>query len=163
HQRLISHVIRNCPLVLKPWRFAAERNYWNSNLNGGLPLMRKGDPMHEGTFLVHDIHHFLFTDPVITGNGPEHLMVYVAARMLSEAASLVFADLSAVDAADLQGAGYDVSRRAVHPLLTSMRQPLTSVLETQLVGAVSDFALTGATCRLLALGASQEAVDRFAT
>ncbi|MFF9573071.1 hypothetical protein [Streptomyces sp. NPDC014685] len=147
--------------MLKPWRFATERNYWNSNLNGGLPLMKKRDPVHEGTFLVHDIHHFLFTDPIVTGSGPEHLMVYMAARMLSEAASLVFADLSAVDAADLQGAGYDVSRRAVYPIFASMRRPLTPALEARLVGATAEFALTGSTRGLLALGASAEAVERF--
>lgn len=39
--RALDYVIRQAPIVLKPWRLTQERNYWNSVLNGGLPAIRK--------------------------------------------------------------------------------------------------------------------------
>ena len=41
-------------LFLKVGNHANQRAYWNSTLNGGLPTFKKADPVHEGTFMLHD-------------------------------------------------------------------------------------------------------------
>ncbi|GAA4928956.1 hypothetical protein [Actinoplanes utahensis] len=162
HAALIHYVLDHRPVVLKPWRLVAERNYWNSTLNGGLPLIRKRDPIHEGTFMVHDLHHFLFVDPIVTGTTAAHRMAYVAARMLSESITLVLADIAAVYAADLTAAGYDVGKRAIYPVFASLNRPLTYELERDLVFANARFALTGELDGFVALGVPDAPLERFA-
>lgn len=162
HTALISYTLDHRPVVLKPWRLVAERNYWNSTLNGGLPLIRKRDPIHEGTFMVHDLHHFLFVDPVVTGATAADRMAYLAARMLSESVTLVLADIAAVNMADLTALGYDVSKRAIYPVFASLDRWLTPGLERDLVLANARFALTGRLDGFTALGVPAEPLDRFA-
>ena len=69
--------------------------YWCPGLNAGLPLVPKPrDPMHEKTFMFHDVVHFLLPDLVFDGTvSPRHETCYVAYRMCSELLSLVVADM----------------------------------------------------------------------
>lgn len=69
--------------------------YWCPGLNAGLPLVPKPkDPMHEKTFMFHDVVHFLLPDLVFDGTvSPRHKLAYVAHRMSSEILSLVVADM----------------------------------------------------------------------
>ena len=94
-------------------------NYWFPGLNGGLPYVPKADALHEGTYMFHDIMHQLMPDLVFDGVATlDHKRVYIAYRMMSEAVSLVLADM--LFARDLAGnpvhQGYDFSTRRIFPL-----------------------------------------------
>lgn len=94
-------------------------NYWFPGLNGGLPYVPKGDPIHEATYLFHDVMHHLMPDLVFDGAATrDHKRVYVAYRMMSEGVSLVLADMLFADAlaCDPAHAGYDFGARRIHPL-----------------------------------------------
>ncbi len=94
-------------------------NYWFPGLNGGLPYVPKGDPIHEGTYLFHDVMHQLMPDLVFDGaDSIDHKRVYIAYRMMSEAVSLVLADMLMVDglATDPAHDGYDFGKRKIYPL-----------------------------------------------
>lgn len=94
-------------------------NYWLPGLNGGLPYVPKGDPVHEATYLWHDLMHHLMPDLVFDGDGGEdHRRTYIAWRMMSEAVSLVLADMLFADALSRrpEHANYGFDARRIHPL-----------------------------------------------
>ncbi len=97
-----------------------EKIYWWPGLNAGIPYTPKRDEIHEATFMMHDFGHFLLPDLVFTGAfGPRERAVYVAYRMISEAVTLVLADMVFVDALRRAGVAYDWTRRHAHPLLVA--------------------------------------------
>lgn len=97
-----------------------EKIYWWPGLNAGIPYTPKRDEIHEATFMMHDFGHFLLPDLVFTGaGGPRERAVYVAYRMISEAVTLVLADMVFVDALRRAGVDYDWTRRHAHPLLVA--------------------------------------------
>jgi len=94
-------------------------NYWFPGLNGGLPYVPKGDALHEGTYMFHDVMHQLMPDLVFDGAATlDHKRVYIAYRMMSEGISLVLADMLFVHglAADPKHTGYDFTKRRIRPL-----------------------------------------------
>uniref|UniRef100_A0A7S3P8R9 Uncharacterized protein n=1 Tax=Amphora coffeiformis TaxID=265554 RepID=A0A7S3P8R9_9STRA len=103
-------------------------NYWCPGLNAGLPFVPKSDLIHELTFLCHDWGHFLIPDLVTTGgsvSASSHQLlqkrVYVVWRMLSEAITLVFADMLLAEALRRSGVEYDWNKRAIWPLFAATR------------------------------------------
>ncbi|PCC71831.1 hypothetical protein SAMN02745121_03183 [Nannocystis exedens] len=97
-----------------------ERIYWWPGLNAGIPYTPKRDGLHEATFMMHDLGHFLMPDLVFTGTASAlHRRVYVAYRMISEAVTLVLADMVFVEALRGSGARYDWTRRHAHPLFAA--------------------------------------------
>ncbi|MBZ5708420.1 hypothetical protein [Nannocystis pusilla] len=95
-----------------------EKVYWWPGLNAGIPYTPKRDEVHEATFMMHDFGHFLLPDLVFTGTVTElGRRVYVAYRMISEAVTLVLADMVFVEALRRGGVDYDWTRRHAHPLL----------------------------------------------
>lgn len=97
-----------------------EKIYWWPGLNAGIPYTPKRDEVHEATFMMHDFGHFLLPDLVFTGTvSGLHRRVYVAYRMISEAVTLVLADMVFVDALRRGGACYDWTRRHAYPLLAA--------------------------------------------
>ncbi|MCY1072231.1 hypothetical protein OV090_46220 [Nannocystis sp. RBIL2] len=97
-----------------------ERVYWWPGLNAGIPYTPKRDGLHEATFMMHDFGHFLMPDLVFTGaTGELRRQVYVAYRMISEAVTLVLADMVFVEALRRAGADYDWTRRHAHPLFAA--------------------------------------------
>lgn len=97
-----------------------EKIYWWPGLNAGIPFTPKKDAIHEITYLVHDFAHFLQPDLLVTGPlSPRARAVYVAYRMISEAVSLVLADMLFVDSLARGGVDYDFSARRAHPLLVA--------------------------------------------
>ncbi len=98
-----------------------EKNYWSPGLNGGIPLTPKRDDIHEITFMFHDLMHFAMPDLVFTGQ-TDFLSrkVYVAYRMISEAATLVLADMLFVDTLAKSGIDYDFSKRRIYPLFQKL-------------------------------------------
>ncbi|CAM9539250.1 unnamed protein product, partial [Heterosigma akashiwo] len=75
-----------------------EANYWLPGLNAGIPYVPKRDPVHEITFMAHDFGHFFIPDLVFTGHASANARrTYIIYRMMSEATTLVFADMLFVD------------------------------------------------------------------
>jgi hypothetical protein len=117
--RLVAHVVRE-GLFFRAAQNRREKNYWLPGLNAGVPLTPKRDAVHEITFLFHDLMHFAQPDLVFTGalggDARAARNVYVAWRMVSEALSLVLADMLFVDGLARAGVDYDFSQRRIHPL-----------------------------------------------
>jgi len=98
-----------------------QRNYWFPALNAGLPLVSKKDEIHEVTFMFHDLMHHLIPDLIYTGNTTYlHKEAYVIHRMLSEAFTIVLADMIFVDELNKSGEKYDFNKRKIYPLYQSM-------------------------------------------
>jgi hypothetical protein len=95
-------------------------NYWLPGLNAGIPFVQKKDPIHEITFMAHDFGHFLIPDLVFTGNYSQNVRrTYIIYRMMSEATTLVFADMLFVDTLKRSGFEYDWAKRRIYPLLVA--------------------------------------------
>jgi hypothetical protein len=98
-----------------------ERNYWWPGLNAGLPLTPKADAVHEATYMAHDFGHFLVPDLLFTGSAAccsaAGQRLYLVHRMLSEAVTMVLADMLYADGLRRQGVPYDWGARRIWPLL----------------------------------------------
>jgi hypothetical protein len=82
----------------KVWKYSRQKNYWNLPYNSGIPIVPKKDEIHEGTFMFHDIFHFLFMDPLLTFHETQlEKKVYIMHRMMSEAITLVMADMFLIE------------------------------------------------------------------
>ncbi len=142
-----------------------EKNYWMPGLNAGIPLVPKRDDVHEATFMFHDIMHFAFPDLVFDGQGPashEHRNTYIIHRMMSEAFTLVLADMAFIDVLHAQAVDYDFSRRAIFPLFQSLPKA-TPWLEhiAAVLRANAAYCLTGNTTPYYSLGAAPVALANF--
>jgi len=94
-----------------------EKNYWCPALNAGLPLTPKKDVIHEITYMAHDFGHFLIPDLIYAGNHSEEIQqIYVTYRMMSEAFTLVLADMVFVDSLKQSGFDYDYAKRRIYPV-----------------------------------------------
>ena len=95
--------------------------YWNPGVNGGLPLIKKADGIHEITYMAHDIGHQLLPDLVFTGrNSFEHKRVYIMWRMMSEAFTMALTDMIFIDALKNSGVDYDFNKRKIYPLFKDL-------------------------------------------
>jgi len=109
--------VLNQGLVLRAAMTRREFIYWLPGLNAGIPLVPKDDAVHEATFQAHDLAHFLLPDLLFTGeDSPLHRRLYIIYRMLSEAITLVFADMLFVEHLRRSGVEYDWSKRKIWPL-----------------------------------------------
>ena len=123
---LLGHVLGD-GVFFRAAQNRREKNYWLPGLNAGVPLTAKRDPVHEVTFLFHDLMHFAQPDLVFTGEfGGDRATarnVYVAWRMISEAVSLVLADMLFVEHLAQRGTDYDWTKRRIHPLYRALDVP----------------------------------------
>jgi len=112
-----------------------ENIYWNPGGNGGIPYTPKinkltgiPDAIHETTYFVHDLnHHILMPDLVFEGTtDPLERRIQIICRMMSEALTLVAADMLFVDTLVRSGASYDFEKRKIYPLFTSCRKDFLS-------------------------------------
>ncbi|MBL8914065.1 MAG: hypothetical protein JNM17_25395 [Archangium sp.] len=123
-----------------------EGNYWFPGLNGGLPFVAKNDAVHEATYMFHDVMHHLMPDLLFDGvDSEDHRRTYIAYRMMSEAISLVMADMTYV--ASLAGSplapkDYDWAKRRIFPLYQSLPRELSGDLKS-LAREVTRFVLRG--------------------
>ena len=162
---LIRYLCNERGLFLKVGNSALQRAYWNSTTNAGLPIVKKADPIHEGTFMLHDLFHFVPTDPLLGVGGMSHAdrSTYVTHRLLSEASTLVLADMFAVDDANLAERGYDTEKRRIFPVYASIvarnggRKPELN----KLLAANAHFCFTGDPTGYRILGASEDSIQRF--
>lgn len=115
--------VGNSGIVLKAAGNRRQKGLWCPGLNGGLPLTPKDNDVHEIAFFLHDTCHFAIPDLVFTGVDSEMQMkIYVIWRMMSEALTLIMADMLAIDwIARLPGYGdYDFAKRAIYPLFLAL-------------------------------------------
>lgn len=99
-----------------------EKNYWIPGLNAGIPLVPKRDNVHEITFAVHDLCHFIMPDLIYTGREIEdNKNIYIIHRMMSEAITMVLADMVFIDGLKKDGIDYDFSKRKIYPLYEKIK------------------------------------------
>lgn len=116
-----------------------EALYWSPGSNAGLPLIAKPkDPMHEKVFMFHDLTHFCIPDLIAVPHGrPVHQLelerkVYVMYRLLSEAITLVLADMIMVDACERAGYTYDTKlKRKIFPVFELLRHTVKDASDPQ--------------------------------
>jgi len=155
--RLLCHSINN-GIHFRSSACRRERNYWLPGLNGGIPYTPKRDALHEVTYLFHDLMHYLIPDLVFDAVvGEAHRRTYITCRLLSEALTLVLADMLFVDALREGGVQYDFSRRAIYPVF----QEGTWASVADVMWAVSEFALLGDFAALESHGVPSEPLARF--
>lgn len=123
-----------------------QKNYWLPGLNAGIPLTPKKDEVHEVTFMFHDIMHFAFPDLIITKSDKADKHKYIISRMVSEAMTLVLADMLFVSLIKANDVEYDYSKRRIYPLFENIKfeiskENLPKIKE--LLWANTQFALLG--------------------
>jgi inosine/xanthosine triphosphate pyrophosphatase family protein len=73
------------------------KNYFSPPF-GGIPLTPKKTDVEETVFMMHDLNHHNIPDLIFDGDGSEEMRnVYVVWRMMSEAVTLVIADMLYAD------------------------------------------------------------------
>ncbi|CAE6909388.1 unnamed protein product [Symbiodinium natans] len=155
-----------------------EVNYWLPGLNAGIPFVSKKDPIHEITFTAHDFGHFLIPDLVFTGNTSTNARrTYIIYRMMSEATTMVFADMLFVETLRLAGYSYDWAKRKIHPLFEAtglkpfggsrpgffaeVRKLLEANVEYCLLGSTAKYQALIEAARGQPLGGSCEVLEEF--
>jgi len=131
------------------------KHYWWPGLNAGVPMTPKKDYVHELTFLVHDLIHWAMPDTVPAADTEMDHRLYVATRMMSEAITLVMADMAFIDQAIADGLEYDTQKRKIHPLYS----PEHSLVDW--CRAMSHYAIRGDDSKLAKIASSPEALAAF--
>lgn len=165
---LLDHVLAD-GVFFRAAENRRQRNYWAPGLNGGVPLTPKRDPVHELTFMVHDLMHQAIPDLVFTGvpAGADRALyrnVYSAWRMISEAFTIVLADMLFVDGLVGKGLDYDFTKRKIWPLFEKLDVSFGDALQEQLrrlLDANVRYALAGDDSELRALRRSDVSVKDF--
>jgi hypothetical protein len=114
---IINHVL-NHGLFIRRASNRQQKNYWLPGLNAGFPLTPKKDALHELTFMFHDLMHFLFPDLVVTDDSEMGRNKYLIVRMMSEAFTLVIADMFFIALLKQSGVEYDFAKRKIYPLFS---------------------------------------------
>jgi hypothetical protein len=163
YDRLLAFNLDKRGMFLKVWSYRAQRNYFHPSVNSGLPLIKKDDPVHEGTFMMHDMFHYIFRDPIITGHETdEERVVYIACRMISEACTLVLADMMAVAHSGIEDLGYDITQRKIYPLFKSLKlNPYDIETIRKVLYANCVYVMFGDTSVYEKLGASKDALELY--
>tara|TARA_Y100001960_G_scaffold334195_1_gene447109 strand:+ start:11316 stop:12968 length:1653 start_codon:yes stop_codon:yes gene_type:complete len=122
-----------------------QRNYWFPSLNAGLPLVPKKDEIHEITFMFHDLMHHTIPDLILSGEDSKLTRdTYIIHRMLSEAITIVLADMLFIDELVNSGIDYDWSKRKIYPIFKEFKKfGLNDNRIKDLVWANVEFALLG--------------------
>ncbi len=141
---LVSHIKRE-GLFTRSAINKSQRNYWFPSLNAGLPLVPKSDEIHEITFMFHDLMHHVMPDLILSGEeSPEIREAYIIHRMLSEAFTIVLADMLFVDELVESGIDYDWSKRKIYPIFKEFKKGgVTKHRLKELLWANVQFALLG--------------------
>lgn len=160
---LINNIL-NSGIFIRRASDRKEKNYWLPGLNAGIPLTPKKDELHELTFMFHDIMHFIYPDVMIVDESEKSKNKYIISRMMSEAFTLVLADMLFVDVLKSSGVSYDYSKRKIYPVFEKCKFDITpeniDKLE-QLLWANTCFALLGSEKELMELVKDKETFDAY--
>jgi hypothetical protein len=137
--------------------------FWFPLLNAGIPMTPKADdPIHEMTYLIHDFGHFLIPDLIFTGihTNPvieaQNQKIYVWSRMISEAITIILADMLFVWGLITSKTSYPTcDQRQIYPLFRDFKidfiprthSDVFSQLE-RILSANVRYVLTGDDCDL---------------
>lgn len=121
---IVNHII-NDGLFIRRASNRHQKNYWLPGLNAGIPLTPKKDELHELTFMFHDIMHFLYPDLVLLDDSIESKNKYIISRMMSEAFTLVLADMLFISLLKDSNIEYDYNKRKIYPLFENMKFEIT--------------------------------------
>lgn len=158
-QALLAEVLGS-GVFLRAAKNRRERNYWLPGLNAGIPATPKKDSLHEITFLVHDLMHHLFADLILIRDTPRDRAIYVVQRMMSEAFTLVLADMLFVSGLAHADYPYDYEKRRIYPIYAEILQQGEPELRDLLWASVQ-LCLAANQGPYLALGVSPETLARF--
>lgn len=114
-KNIINNVL-NDGLFIRRASDRKQRNYWLPGLNAGIPLTPKKDELHELTFMFHDIMHFIFPDLIVVDKTEEGKRKYIISRMMSEAFTIVLADMLFISLLSDNDVQYDYDKRKIYPL-----------------------------------------------
>jgi len=109
-------------------------NYWWPVGNAGLPVTNKPkDPIHEKTYLMHDIFHCLVPDLLYTGNEsslPYYEWSYTLHRVMTECFTLILGDMFYVHYLTVNGIVYKtVEQRCIYPIFQMIYGSRTDVFK----------------------------------
>ena len=128
---MIKHVL-NRGLFFRACQNRRQGLYWFPGLNAGIPFTSKPkDPLHELVYFIHDMCHQAIPDLIYNGNH-SHIVrfTYIAYRLMSEAVTLVCADMSFVNSLFESGFNYEtVDGRKIYPFFKSMNVNLSKTNE----------------------------------
>jgi len=122
--------------------------YWWPTGNAGIPITPKPtDHMHERTFHMHDLTHFVVPDLIYPGSKttPGLSWWYVAYRVLTECVTLVVGDMMYVHHARLDGVDYKTSdKRKIYPIFHEIFGDRVDIeVLPELISASIDFGMRG--------------------
>jgi inosine/xanthosine triphosphate pyrophosphatase family protein len=164
--------------------FRASKNrrqnlYWYPGLNAGVPyVMKPKDPIHELIFFIHDMVHQTIPDLIFTGynsldNNPDNpnnntinqviKFVYIAYRLMSEATTLVSADMYFASSLLEAGFKYDtIQERKIYPLFESMNVDISDpTMFSTILKASMTFCLLGDPSGFETLGPDPKTLEEF--
>lgn len=162
-KNIINNVL-NEGLFIRRASNRKQKNYWLPGLNAGIPLTPKKDELHEMTFMFHDIMHFIFTDVFVVDDSKLSKHKYIISRMMSEAFTLVLADMLFVSLIKKENIQYDYNKRRIYPLFEQLDFSIdkTNISKIKdLLWANVCFALMGREDELLALVGEQSLIDHY--
>jgi len=142
----------------------SQRNYWLPGLNAGIPLTPKKDDLHEATFMFHDIMHFIFPDIVVTDHSLPSKNKYIISRMMSEAFTIILADMFFVSLLKDAGFQYDFAKRKIYPLFEKIKFSIDINNQSEikkLLWANTCFALLGEEGELRSLVKDERLVNEY--
>lgn len=162
-KNIINNVL-NEGLFIRSASNRKQKNYWLPGLNAGIPLTPKKDEFHEMTFMFHDIMHFIFTDVFVVDDSKVAKHKYIISRMMSEAFTLVLADMLFVSLIKQENIEYDYNKRRIYPLFEKInfridKENISKIKE--LLWANVCFALLGRDDELVNLVGDQSLVDHY--
>lgn len=162
-KNIINNVL-NEGLFIRRASNRKQKNYWLPGLNAGIPLTPKKDELHEMTFMFHDIMHFIFTDVMVLDNDKISKHKYLISRMMSEAFTLVLADMLFVSLLKDENIEYDYNKRRIYPLFDKMKFSIDKDNISKikdLLWANVCFALLGREDELFTLVNDQELINSY--
>lgn len=97
------------------------KNYFSPPFSG-IPLTAKKDSAEETIFMMHDMLHHLIPDLICDqGTDKKHFNVYSAWRMISEACTLVLADMLYADSLIQNGIARTCVDQRIYPLFEAIK------------------------------------------
>ncbi len=135
-------------------------NYWWPVGNAGLPITSKPkDPIHEKTYLMHDIFHYLVPDLLYTGNVnnlDNYEWSYTLHRVMTECFTLVLGDMFYVHYLSINGIVYKTAEeRHIYPIFEAIygdrADVFTQDIIEEVVRASTSYGLHGCDSDFIAL------------